>query len=86
MSEEKEYVSPIIGNPEQEIFTKENFAESCKKVRKYLLEKMGVKIKEIQNGKILRLVKGDITKRNVDVIVNSANSYLKHGHLSTVIQ
>jgi O-acetyl-ADP-ribose deacetylase (regulator of RNase III) len=26
-----------------------------------------------------RLVKGDITERNVDVIVNSANSHLKHG-------
>ncbi|MFL6359700.1 MAG: macro domain-containing protein [Nitrososphaeraceae archaeon] len=31
------------------------------------------------NNKILRLVKGDITERNVDAIVNSANSYLKHG-------
>ena len=30
-------------------------------------------------NKILRLVKGDITERNVDVIVNAANSYLKHG-------
>jgi len=40
---------------------------------------MVVKIKEIQNGKTLRLVKGDITERNVDVIVNAANSYLRHG-------
>jgi O-acetyl-ADP-ribose deacetylase len=29
--------------------------------------------------KIIRLVKGDITERAVDVIVNAANSYLKHG-------
>ena len=31
------------------------------------------------NDKIIRLVKGDITERKVDVIVNAANSYLKHG-------
>ena len=30
------------------------------------------------NG-ILRLVKGDITERDVDVIVNAANSHLQHG-------
>lgn len=29
--------------------------------------------------KVLRLVKGDITERNVDAIVNAANSYLRHG-------
>jgi O-acetyl-ADP-ribose deacetylase (regulator of RNase III) len=33
----------------------------------------------LDNSKILRLVNGDITERNVDVIVNAANSYLKHG-------
>jgi O-acetyl-ADP-ribose deacetylase len=31
------------------------------------------------DNKTLRLVYGDITERNVDVIVNAANSYLKHG-------
>lgn len=31
------------------------------------------------NGKLLKVIKGDITKRNVDVIVNVANSYLQHG-------
>jgi len=30
-------------------------------------------------GKTLRLVQGDITHREVDAIVNAANSYLKHG-------
>ncbi len=33
----------------------------------------------LHNNRILRLVKGDITERNVDPIVNAANSYLKHG-------
>jgi O-acetyl-ADP-ribose deacetylase (regulator of RNase III) len=32
----------------------------------------------LYDNKILRLVKGDITERDVDVIVNAANSYLKH--------
>jgi O-acetyl-ADP-ribose deacetylase len=32
----------------------------------------------LTNKKILRLVYGDITERDVDVIVNAANSYLKH--------
>ena len=33
----------------------------------------------ISNDKIIRLIKGDITDQKVDVIVNPANSYLKHG-------
>ena len=32
----------------------------------------------LSNNKIIRLVKGDITERNVDAIINAANSYLKH--------
>ena len=31
------------------------------------------------NGKTLRIVQGDITERDVDIIVNAANSYLQHG-------
>ena len=34
---------------------------------------------KLTNGKTTNLVKGDITERSVDVIVNAANSYLKHG-------
>ena len=34
---------------------------------------------KLTNGKTINLVKGDITERSVDVIVNAANSYLKHG-------
>jgi O-acetyl-ADP-ribose deacetylase len=34
---------------------------------------------KLDSNKILRLVRGDITERDVDVIVNAANSYLKHG-------
>lgn len=31
------------------------------------------------DGKLLRLVQGDITERDTDAIVNAANSYLRHG-------
>lgn len=31
------------------------------------------------HGAVLTLVQGDITERNVDAIVNAANSYLRHG-------
>lgn len=33
----------------------------------------------IGNKTKLRLIRGDITERNVDAIVNTANSYLSHG-------
>jgi O-acetyl-ADP-ribose deacetylase len=33
---------------------------------------------KLNNGKTINLVKGDITERSVDVIVNAVNSYLKH--------
>jgi O-acetyl-ADP-ribose deacetylase (regulator of RNase III) len=33
----------------------------------------------ISNNKVIRLIKGDITEQNVDIIVNPANSFLKHG-------
>lgn len=37
-------------------------------------------VREISvNGKKILLVRGDITERSVDVIVNPANSYLRHG-------
>jgi O-acetyl-ADP-ribose deacetylase (regulator of RNase III) len=35
--------------------------------------------KEIQQGKRMTLLHGDITEEQVDAIVNAANSYLKHG-------
>jgi O-acetyl-ADP-ribose deacetylase len=34
---------------------------------------------ELQDGKVIRLVKGDITTRDVDAVVNASNSNLKHG-------
>jgi O-acetyl-ADP-ribose deacetylase len=33
----------------------------------------------LDNNRLIRLVKGDITERKVDAIVNAANSYLRHG-------
>ena len=32
--------------------------------------------KNIKDNRVLRLAEGDITERNVDAIVNRANSYL----------
>src|ERR687897_3420493 len=34
---------------------------------------------KISNDKLIHLIKGDITEQNVDVVVNPANSFLKHG-------
>ena len=34
---------------------------------------------KIKNNRVLTLIEGDITQRNVDAIVNPANSYLQHG-------
>jgi O-acetyl-ADP-ribose deacetylase (regulator of RNase III) len=34
---------------------------------------------EINKGKVLKIIEGDITEEPVDAIVNAANSYLKHG-------
>ena len=39
----------------------------------------------IDNSKILRLVNGDVTERNVDAIVNAANSFLKRGGVAAAI-
>ena len=38
-----------------------------------------IRFVNLGNNKVLRLVKGNITERNVDAIINAANSYLKHG-------
>jgi len=35
--------------------------------------------KTLENGKMIKLIQGDITVEPVDAIVNAANSYLKHG-------
>ncbi len=40
---------------------------------------MKVIIEKSIKGKTLRLVQGDITEREVDAIVNAANSHLQHG-------
>ncbi len=40
---------------------------------------MKVIVEKNVNGKTLRLVQGDITEREVDAIVNAANSHLQHG-------
>ncbi|MEJ2048915.1 MAG: macro domain-containing protein [Calditrichota bacterium] len=34
---------------------------------------------EINKGKVLKIIEGDITQERVDAIVNAANSYLQHG-------
>ncbi len=36
-------------------------------------------VEKVVKGKILRVVKGDITERDTEAIVNPANNYLKHG-------
>jgi len=74
----------ITYGKEPEIFSND-FADHCPIVITYLRKNynprkpMPVMIKEIQNGKILKLVHGDITETNSDVIVNAANSHLRHG-------
>ncbi|MEW5744379.1 MAG: macro domain-containing protein [Nitrospirota bacterium] len=40
---------------------------------------MHVIAERMVNGKRLRLVRGDITERDVDAVVNAANSRLQHG-------
>jgi O-acetyl-ADP-ribose deacetylase (regulator of RNase III) len=40
---------------------------------------MRIIVEKVIEGKILRLVQGDITERDVDAIVNAANSHLQHG-------
>lgn len=40
---------------------------------------MKVIVEKSIGGKTLRLVQGDITERDVDAIVNAANSHLRHG-------
>ncbi|HEB76057.1 MAG TPA: macro domain-containing protein [Nitrospirae bacterium] len=40
---------------------------------------MEVKKEKRIRGRTVRVVKGDITERDVDAVVNAANSHLKHG-------
>ncbi|MDI3524676.1 MAG: O-acetyl-ADP-ribose deacetylase [Kosmotoga sp.] len=40
---------------------------------------MMVKSIVLEDGKIIQIVQGDITKEEVDAIVNAANGYLRHG-------
>ncbi len=40
---------------------------------------MKIIVEKTIEGRILRLVQGDITERDVDAIVNAANSHLQHG-------
>lgn len=40
---------------------------------------MNIVAEQTINGTMLRLVQGDITERDVDAIVNAANSFLQHG-------
>ncbi len=40
---------------------------------------MKIILEKIIEGRTFRLVQGDITERDVDAIVNAANSYLQHG-------
>ncbi len=35
--------------------------------------------KKVKNGKIIKIIMGDITEETTDAIVNAANSHLKHG-------
>ena len=44
-----------------------------------MLLELDIKAEKKLKNKVIRLVKGDIAERNVDVIVNAANSHLKHG-------
>ena len=42
-------------------------------------QNMKIVAQHTENGKTLRVVEGDITERDVDCIVNAANSHLQHG-------
>lgn len=45
----------------------------------YNIKEMKIIAEKIIQGRLLRLVQGDITERPVDAIVNAANSHLQHG-------